>query len=177
MKVRDQFFFIFGVFFRQLRVCYFVAPSLTRGRVCNLLLLQGLASAVLLESESRGAQYLVLLSQFVRLLQLGRPRPRIYISQKQAGVSWTTSSRCTSPAWTASSIIACSVVAEEACPLSCSLASAVVLSPVYTSVLHSTHIICLCLQYTPTVSPNGDYSMFPVRYELILYIALKEFSP
>jgi hypothetical protein len=27
-------------FFRQLRVCYFVAPSLTRRRVCNLLLLQ-----------------------------------------------------------------------------------------------------------------------------------------
>jgi hypothetical protein len=28
---RDQFFF------RQLRICYFVAPSLTRGRVCNFL--------------------------------------------------------------------------------------------------------------------------------------------
>jgi hypothetical protein len=34
---RDQFFFILEIFFRQLRVCYFVAPSLTRGRVCNLL--------------------------------------------------------------------------------------------------------------------------------------------
>jgi hypothetical protein len=33
-------------FFRQLRVCYFVAPSLTRGRACNLLLLLVLASAV-----------------------------------------------------------------------------------------------------------------------------------
>jgi hypothetical protein len=32
--------------FRQLRVCYFVAPSLTRGRVCNVLLLLVLASAV-----------------------------------------------------------------------------------------------------------------------------------
>jgi hypothetical protein len=36
---RDQFFFPFDIFFRQLRVCYFVAPSLTRGWVCNLFLL------------------------------------------------------------------------------------------------------------------------------------------
>jgi hypothetical protein len=35
----DQFFFLLDIFFRQLLVCYFVAPSLTRGRVCNLLLL------------------------------------------------------------------------------------------------------------------------------------------
>jgi hypothetical protein len=34
---RDQFFFLLEIFFRQLRVCYFVAPFLTRGRVCNLL--------------------------------------------------------------------------------------------------------------------------------------------
>jgi hypothetical protein len=34
---RDQFFFLLEIFFRQLRVCYFVAPSLTIGRVCNLL--------------------------------------------------------------------------------------------------------------------------------------------
>jgi hypothetical protein len=34
---RDKFFFLLEIFFRQLRVCYFVAPSLTRGRVCNLL--------------------------------------------------------------------------------------------------------------------------------------------
>jgi hypothetical protein len=32
---RDQFFFLLEIFFRQLRVCYFVAPSLTRGRTCN----------------------------------------------------------------------------------------------------------------------------------------------
>jgi hypothetical protein len=32
----DQFFFLLEIFFRQLRVCYFVAPSVTRGRVCNL---------------------------------------------------------------------------------------------------------------------------------------------
>jgi hypothetical protein len=37
---RDQFFFLFEIVFRQLVVCYFDAPSLTRGRVCNLRLLQ-----------------------------------------------------------------------------------------------------------------------------------------
>jgi hypothetical protein len=34
---RNQFFFLLEISFRQLRVCYFVAPSLARGRVCNLL--------------------------------------------------------------------------------------------------------------------------------------------
>jgi hypothetical protein len=34
---RDQFYFLLEIFFRQLRVCYFVALSLRRGRVCNLL--------------------------------------------------------------------------------------------------------------------------------------------
>jgi hypothetical protein len=34
---RDQFLFLLEISFWQLRVCYFVAPSLTRGRVCNLL--------------------------------------------------------------------------------------------------------------------------------------------
>jgi hypothetical protein len=43
---RDQFFFLLEIFFRQLRVWYFVAPSLARGRVCNLLLLLVRASAV-----------------------------------------------------------------------------------------------------------------------------------
>jgi hypothetical protein len=34
---RDQFFFLLEVSFGQLHAYYFVAPSLTRGRVCNLL--------------------------------------------------------------------------------------------------------------------------------------------
>jgi hypothetical protein len=34
---RDQFFFLLEIPFRHLHVCYFVASSLTRGRVCNLL--------------------------------------------------------------------------------------------------------------------------------------------
>jgi hypothetical protein len=33
----DQFFFLLEISFRQLRVCNFVAPSLTRVRVCILL--------------------------------------------------------------------------------------------------------------------------------------------
>jgi hypothetical protein len=42
----DEFLFLLEIFFRPLRVYYFVAPSLTRGRACNLLLLLVLASAV-----------------------------------------------------------------------------------------------------------------------------------
>jgi hypothetical protein len=34
---RDQFYFLLEIFFRHFRVCYFVAPSPTRGQVCNLL--------------------------------------------------------------------------------------------------------------------------------------------
>jgi hypothetical protein len=33
----DQFFFLLEISFRHLRVCKFVAPSLTRGRICKLL--------------------------------------------------------------------------------------------------------------------------------------------
>jgi hypothetical protein len=47
---RDQFFFLLEILIRQLRVCYFVAPSLTRGQVCNFLLVLVLASAVPLGS-------------------------------------------------------------------------------------------------------------------------------
>jgi hypothetical protein len=51
-----NFFSPLEIFFRQFRVCYFVAPSLTRGWVYNLLLLLVLASAIPLGSESRGTQ-------------------------------------------------------------------------------------------------------------------------
>jgi hypothetical protein len=34
---RDQLYFLLEIFFRQLLVCNFLAPSLTRGRVCNIL--------------------------------------------------------------------------------------------------------------------------------------------
>jgi hypothetical protein len=46
IRAHDQFFFLLEIFFRQLRVCYFVAPSLTRGRACNSLFLLILTSAV-----------------------------------------------------------------------------------------------------------------------------------
>jgi hypothetical protein len=79
----DQYIFLLEILYRQLRVCYFVAPSLTRGRVCNLLLLLVFASAVPLMSESHGTQDHILLSQFLRPPQPGGPGPRIYIPQEQ----------------------------------------------------------------------------------------------
>jgi hypothetical protein len=51
-----QLFFLLEIFLRQYRVCYFMVPALTRGLVCNLLLLLSVASAVRLEFETRGTQ-------------------------------------------------------------------------------------------------------------------------
>jgi hypothetical protein len=83
---RDQFFFLLEISFRQLRVCYFVAPSLIRGWVCNLLvqLLLGLARAVTLGSKSHRTHGHILLSH-LRLPQPGGPGSRIYIPQEQCG--------------------------------------------------------------------------------------------
>jgi hypothetical protein len=86
IKARDQFCFLLEIFFGQFRVCYFLAPSLTRGRVCNLLLLLLLASAVSLESEFRGTQDHILLSKFLKCPQPGGPGPRIYFPQEQDGL-------------------------------------------------------------------------------------------
>jgi hypothetical protein len=61
---------------RQLRVCWFGAPSLTIGGVCPLQLLLALASAVILGSESRTVSD-------SRLPQPGEPGPRIFIPQEQ----------------------------------------------------------------------------------------------
>jgi hypothetical protein len=47
----------------QLRVCWFEAPSLTRGRVCRLQMLLALISAVIFWSESRRTRDHILLSQ------------------------------------------------------------------------------------------------------------------
>jgi hypothetical protein len=96
----DNFFFLLEIFFRQLRVCYFVAPSLTRGRVCNLLMLLVLASAVGLVSDYRGTQDHILLSQFLSLPQPRGPGPRIYIPLNRAAqiylraLGWTTHVIC-----------------------------------------------------------------------------------
>jgi hypothetical protein len=59
----------------KVAVCWFGAPSLTRGRVCRLQLLLALASAVIFGSESRRTHGHILLSQiwefpFRRLLRL-----------------------------------------------------------------------------------------------------------
>jgi hypothetical protein len=76
---RDQFFFLLEIIFRQLRVCYFVAPSLMSGRICNLLLLLVLTIAVLLGSESRRTQDHILLFQFLRHSPTWRARsPYLY---------------------------------------------------------------------------------------------------
>jgi hypothetical protein len=61
---RENFFFLLEILFRKLRVCYFVAPSLTRGRVCNLLLLMVLVSAVTLGLHSLTRGQVCLLSDF-----------------------------------------------------------------------------------------------------------------
>jgi hypothetical protein len=65
----------------QLRVCWFGAPSLTRGLVCRLQLLLALASAVIFGSESRRTRGHILLSQirdfpFRRFLRLAGSRWR-----------------------------------------------------------------------------------------------------
>jgi hypothetical protein len=62
-----------------------MVPSLTRGRVCNLLLLLDLASAVPLGSESRETQDHILLSQSLRLPKPGGAGSRICIPQEQGG--------------------------------------------------------------------------------------------
>jgi hypothetical protein len=87
---RDQFFFLLEISFRQLQLCYFVAPSLTRGRVCNLLVqwLLGLARAVTLESKSHRTHGHILLSH-LRLPQPGGPGPRIYIPPGTGWPSYT----------------------------------------------------------------------------------------
>jgi hypothetical protein len=67
----DQIFIIVW----QMRVCWFSAPSLTRGRVCRLQFLLALASTVIIWSESHRTRGHILLSQiwdfpFRRLLRL-----------------------------------------------------------------------------------------------------------
>jgi hypothetical protein len=82
----DHFFFLLEISFRQLRVCYFVAPSLTRGRTCNLLvqLFLGLARAVTLGPKCRRTHGHILLSH-LRLRQPEGRGPCIYILQEQGG--------------------------------------------------------------------------------------------
>jgi hypothetical protein len=81
---RDQFFLLFEIFFRQLQVYYFVAPSLTRGRVCNLLLLLVLASAIPRDSRS----YFIV--PILETLQTWRARSPYLYPQEQSGPDIST---------------------------------------------------------------------------------------
>jgi hypothetical protein len=66
----------------QLRVYWFGAPSLTRGRICRLQLLHSLGSAVIFWSESRRTRGHILLSQIRDF-----PFRRLWL----AGSRWTYS--------------------------------------------------------------------------------------
>jgi hypothetical protein len=75
------YFFIF--FVGQLLGSWCGVPSLTRRRVCSLHLLLGLASTVILGSESRGTQDHILLCQVWDSPNLERQVPSIFIPQEQ----------------------------------------------------------------------------------------------
>jgi hypothetical protein len=77
------------IIFRQLRICLFGVPFLTRSRVCSFQFFLVIASADFLRSESHGIHEPILLSLFVRLLQPGRPGSCIYFSQEQGSPVFT----------------------------------------------------------------------------------------
>jgi hypothetical protein len=74
-----NFFPLLLNFFRQLRVCWCGAPSLTRSQVCTFQFLPGINSAAFLRSESHGTHEHSLLSLFLRLLNLEGQVP-VFIS-------------------------------------------------------------------------------------------------
>jgi hypothetical protein len=72
----------------RLNTCFhkpYATSSLTRWWVCRLQLQLGLASAVILESEYRGTNDHILLSQIRDSSQHGGPGPRIYIRHELGG--------------------------------------------------------------------------------------------
>jgi hypothetical protein len=82
----DKFFFHLEISIRQLRRCYFVVPSLTRGRACNLLYncFWALPEQSLLGGSPAELTIIFLLSH-PRLPQPGGPGPCSYIPQEQGG--------------------------------------------------------------------------------------------
>jgi hypothetical protein len=81
----SRFFFLFEISLRQLRVCYLVAPPLTRGRVCNLIYNCFWA---LPEQPLLGRSPAELTAIFYCLIwdsQPGGSGSRIYIPQEQGG--------------------------------------------------------------------------------------------
>jgi hypothetical protein len=75
---RPVFLLLSLIMFRQLRVCWYGAPSLTRSRVCSFQLLLGLDIRIFLGSESYGTHEHILLSIFFRLSRPGGPISFIY---------------------------------------------------------------------------------------------------
>jgi hypothetical protein len=71
------------IIFRQLRDCWCVALSLTRGQVCSFQLLLGIDNAVFLGSKFRGTHDHILLFLFLRLFQPRRPGFCIYFPREQ----------------------------------------------------------------------------------------------
>jgi hypothetical protein len=80
---RPIFPFFSLIIFRQLRVCWCGAPSLTRSRVSSFHFLLGLASRIFLGSESHGTHEHIILSLFLRLHKPGGPGSSIYFYQDQ----------------------------------------------------------------------------------------------
>jgi hypothetical protein len=78
----NQFFFLLEIFFRQLQVCHFVASSLMRGWVCNLLLMLVLTSASCSGPSPTGLKAIFYCLNF-ETPQPGGPCPCIYIPQEQ----------------------------------------------------------------------------------------------
>jgi hypothetical protein len=78
---RDQIFFL--IFFRQLQVCYFVAPSLTGGRVCNLQLLLVSPAQSCSGLSPAGARPYYIVPILETPPQPGGPGPRNYFPQEQ----------------------------------------------------------------------------------------------
>jgi hypothetical protein len=72
-------------FFRHLRVCWCRVPSLTRGLVCNLHVLLGLATAVNFEVPVPQNWLLYFTISNFRYPQSGGPCLRIYMPQEQGG--------------------------------------------------------------------------------------------
>jgi hypothetical protein len=70
-------------YFRQLRVCWCGAPSLTRSRVCIFQFLPGIASTDFLTSEPHGTHEHILLSLILRLPQPGGPGSCIYFPRNR----------------------------------------------------------------------------------------------
>jgi hypothetical protein len=72
------------IIFRQLRVCWCGAPSLTRSRVCSFQFLPGIARVAFLGSDSHGTHDHILLSLFLNLPQPGGPGSSISPRNKVA---------------------------------------------------------------------------------------------